>query len=79
MEAGTMEECCLLPCSRSFPSLLSYIVQDQAPAVISPTVGWTRSHRSLIKIMPLQTDLSVSLMGGLSQLRFLFPDTSSLC
>jgi hypothetical protein len=55
-EAGTdavaMEECCLLACSSSLLSLLSYGIRDHQPRRQAPFTIRTLPHESIIKKMP---------------------------
>lgn len=77
LKAGTkpeaMGECCLVTCS-FLPQFRTTCLGEA-----SPTVDWVLPYQSVNKKIPLPTCVLVSLMEALSQLRFLFPDKSSLC
>lgn len=77
-EAGTMEGCCLLTCSSRLIHFAFLHTQDQLPGVALPRADWVPPHHHQSETC--HADLQPSnVMEAFSQLKTLFPDSSSLC
>lgn len=72
-----MEEHGLLTGSHGLFSLLIH-PRTTFLGMVPPTAGWALPYQSLVKIMSHRLAYRSS-DGGVSQLRFLFPDNFSLC
>ena len=59
-------------------NLLFYSTQDRLPSAVAPIVNWALLHQSLVKNKSPTDVPTGNLMKEFFQLRFLFPNNSSL-